>query len=217
MISGTKEIITDLDKLGIRSDEVDIIKENKEVREIVNFLKRTLKKTDGMKALSAPVIGYNKRIFCIKYGPEDVETYINPVISNQKGLQLSRETCYCIPGKEYIRIRTNDINVMYQKPTGKTESKHIVGYAALVFQHEIDHLDGITLEDLGLECWPEFDSATEEERNEVINSYIDSLDLNKEQINKEIEEDPELKKIIDASRFMDAAIKKKSMEIKASK
>ena len=91
---------------------------------------------------------------------------------------------------------------MYQRPTGEAESNRLLGKAALVFQHEMDHLEGVLISDIGLEVIPEFDEATDEERAEVIKEYLDSLDIRVKEINKEIEEDPELKQIDDATKFM---------------
>jgi hypothetical protein len=77
-----------------------------------------------------------------------------------------------------------------------------MGVAAKVFQHEMDHLDGLLLSDIGLEIDEMFDNATEEERMEVINMYLDSLDIKQKEIDKEIQEDEELKKISDGIDFM---------------
>ena len=90
---------------------------------------------------------------------------------------------------------------------GKTESRKIVGLAAYVFQHELDHLDGLTLADIGLEVGEDFDKATDEERNEVINAYLDSLDIKQKQLEKEIEEDEDLKQTANAIKFMEAVQK----------
>ena len=140
----------------------------------------------------------------MKFEKDQIKTFINPVIEaySPKGMQLSREKCSSLPGKEYIRVRNNDIRVMYQRPTGEAESNRLLGKAALVFQHEMDHLEGVLISDIGLEVIPEFDEATDEERAEVIKEYLDSLDIRVKEINKEIEDDPELKQIDDATKFM---------------
>ena len=62
----------------------------------------------------------------------------------------------------------------------------------MLFQQGVDAIDGISLDDIGLEVDDEFDSASEEERIEILNMYLDSLDLRNKQIQKEIQEDPEL-------------------------
>ena len=171
-----KEIITDLEKLSDRCDEIDVRKENQLMRDIILDLKQTLRENPTGVGLAANQIGYNKRIFIINFNG-DLRTFINPVISQVKGFTLNRESCLSLPGKSFIRPRHNEIMVIYQTPLGKTESRKIVGLAAYVFQHELDHLDGLTLADIGLEVGEDFDKATDEERNEVINAYLDSLDI----------------------------------------
>ena len=204
MISGTKDIITDEVALSERAEEIDTLHDSQLLQEIVRYLKRTLRKRDDLFALSAPAIGYNKRVFCMKFENDQIKTFINPVIESYSpnGMQLSREKCSSIPGKEYIRVRNNDIRVMYQRPTGDAESNRLLGKAALVFQHEMDHLEGVLISDIGLEVIPEFDAATDEERSEVIKEYLDSLDIRLKQTNEEIQNDPELKQIDDATKFM---------------
>ena len=204
MITGTKDIITDEIQLSERAEEIDTLREGQLLQEIVKYLKKTLRKREDLFALSAPAIGYNKRVFCMKFENDQVKTFINPIIESYSpnGMQLSREKCSSIPGKEYIRVRNNDIRVMYQKPTGEAESNRLLGKAALVFEHEMDHLEGVLISDIGLEVIPEFDEASEEERTEVIKEYLDSLDIRLKQANEEVENDPELKQIDDATKFM---------------
>ena len=195
------DIVVDVEKLSIRADEVDIRKNNQEVRDIVVALKNTVREKN-LLSLSAPQIGYDKRIFVINFNG-DVRTFINPMITNVKGFELSRETCTSIPSKTFIRPRHNDIRVMYQTPLGKIESQQFMGAAAKVFQHCLDHLDGLLLSDIGLEIDEEFDNATEEERTSVINMYLDSLDIKQKEVKKEIQADDELKKIAEGIEFME--------------
>ena len=197
-----KEIITDLEKLSDRCDEIDVRKENQLMRDIILDLKQTLRENPTGVGLAANQIGYDKRIFIINFNG-DLRTFINPVISQVKGFTLNRESCLSLPGKSFIRPRYNEINVIYQTPLGKTESRKIVGLAAYVFQHELDHLDGLTLADIGLEVGEDFDKASEEEKNEVINAYLDSLDIKQKQVEKEIQEDETLKKTSDAINFIE--------------
>ena len=126
------------------------------------------------------------------------------MIQKAEGLELSREKCSSIPDKEFIRPRNNKIHVIYSTPLGKIESVMLAGKAATVFQHEMDHLDGLLISDVGLEIDKDFDEATEEERLEVINMYLDSLDIKRKEIEKEIENTPELKQLSDAIDFMEA-------------
>ena len=197
-----KEIVTDIEKLSDRCDEIDTRKENNLMREIILNLKHTLAEHKDGVGLAAPQIGYNKRIFVINF-KGDIRTFINPIISKAEGLTLSRESCLSLPGKSFIRPRNAKITVVYQTPLGKTESRQMFGLAAYVFQHELDHLDGLTLEDIGLEIDEQFDNATEEEKNELLDAYLESLDLKKKDLDKQIEEDETLKKTRDAITFIE--------------
>ena len=193
------------DKLSQRSTEIDIKTENKLMREIISSLKHTIE-LNNIVSLSAPAIGYDKRIFCIKFDTE-IKTFINPVIIQSKGIQLSREVCTSIPEKTFIRPRNNDITVIYQKPSGPSESRQLVGLSAIVFQHELDHLEGLLLSDIGLEIDTDFDNASEEEKNEIIDYYLESLDLKRKELESEIENNQELKQLHDGIEFMKSVYK----------
>ena len=205
----TKEILTlenNEIELSERSDEISLKIENKEMREITSAIKKVMRQK-GLTSLSAPAIGYKKRIFCIDFKDQEIKTFINPIITNAKGLQLSREICSSIPGKEFIRPRNNEIEVMYQTPLGKAQSRKLIGLAAIVYQHEMDHLDGLLLSDVGLEVDELFDNASDDEKQEVIEAYLDSLDLKQKELTEEIQEDKELKQIDDARRFITSVYK----------
>ena len=161
------EVITDYDKLSNRCNEINLTKDNKLVQEIVLKLKNTIRSHEDMTALSANQIGYDKRIFCLNFNG-DIRTFINPLIQDAKGLELSREKCHSEPDREFIRSRHSKVTVMYQTPLGKIETVELVGMAARVFQHHLDHLDGLLLSDVSLEIFDDFNKATDEERQEVI-------------------------------------------------
>ena len=202
-----KEIIKITDEnnniLNDRAEEIDIRKENALMREIILELKDTLRNHKEGVGLAAPQIGYNKRIFVINFSG-DLRSFINPIISEVKGFELSKEGCLSIPGKEFIRPRNNEITVLYQTPLGKIESRKLVGKAAIVFQHEIDHLDGLLISDIGFEIDENYEKATEDEKAQIIQKYMDSLDIKKKAVEDEIQNDPELKKQDDAIKFMEA-------------
>lgn len=209
-----KEILTDIDALSGRCDEIDIRKENEIMRNIILSLKEIVREKN-LKSLSAPQIGFDKRIFVINFNG-DLRTFVNPITTKASGLELSRESCDSLPGKEYIRPRNNDITVAYQTPLGKIESRRLVGAAAIVFQHELDHLDGLLLSDIGLEVPEGFDEASEEERAELINAYLESLDMKEKEAKAEVEKDETLKKTADAITFLEK-LQKGEVEISYDK
>lgn len=200
-----KEIITDIQKLNDigRCEEVDLLENSEEVKSTAKEIKKTLRK-NKLTALSAPAIGENKRIFCIMFSDTDVKTFINPVISYEEDMQLSREVCSSLPGKEYIIPRRKVIDLTYQTIHGNIRVDRFKGLAACVFQHEMDHLNGITLQDIGLEIEEDFDNATEEQQQSVIDLYLNSIEDKKEDIEKEIDSDEELSLISERLRFTEA-------------
>lgn len=197
-----EKIITDAEQLSVRSDEIDVRKDSLTVQDIVLKLKNTIRE-NNLLGLSAPQIGKYKRIFCLSFdGGKDIRSFINPMVTKVEGFELSKETCSSIPGRVFIRPRFNKIDVVYQTPLGKVETKRFLGVAAKQFQHEIDHLDGLLLSDVGLEVEDDFFNATDEERAEVIKRYLESLDIREKEIKKEIAEDKELKEQSDAIDYM---------------
>ena len=201
-----KDIITDELQLSERAVEIDVRTQATEMREIIKALKDTMR-AKGLSSLSAPAIGYNRRIFCIDFKDSEIKTFINPIIAQAKGMQLSIEKCVCIPDKEFMRPRNNDLMIIYQRPTGQIENRQIVGMSAIVFQHELDHLDGLLLSDVGIEIDEDFHNATEEEQQEIINAYLDALDIKKKEIDTEINTNPELKQLSDGINFMESVYK----------
>ena len=200
----TKEVLDleSLIKVG-RAQEIDHEKNGKLIREIVANIKRTMRK-NNLISLSAPGIGYNKRIFCIDFSDKEIKSFINPVVTNAIGLQLVREQCSSIPEKEYIVPRNSTIDIIYETPTGQIKTKRLKDIVAYVFQHEIDHLNGVTLDDIGLEVDKDFDDATQEEREEIISMYLDSLDLRQKYLEDAINSDEELKLVSDRLKFVEA-------------
>lgn len=201
-----KDIVTDELQLSERAVEIDVRTQATEMREIIKALKDTMREK-GLSSLSAPAIGYNRRIFCIDFMDSEIKTFINPIIAQAKGMQLSIEKCVCIPDKEFMRPRNNDLMIIYQRPTGQIENRQIVGMSAIVFQHELDHLDGLLISDVGIEIDEDFHNATEEEQQEVINAYLDALDIKKKEIDTEINTNPELKQLSDGIDFMESVYK----------
>lgn len=202
-MSRVKEIITDEVTLSEWSVEIDTKKEGKLTQEIVLTLKETMR-ANKLQSLSAPQIGYNKRIICLRFGDNDYRTFINPVVENNSGITMSRESCSSIPNKEFIIPRFGKIKFWFTTPLGKVEGATLVGKAAYVFQHALDHLNGSVVSDIGLEIDELFDKATEDEREEVIKMYAESLDLRLKELKSEIEQDKDLSDINDAVKFINS-------------
>lgn len=200
--------VTDIKELSQSSIEIDVKEERDKVKSIVDEIKCRMTR-DNLTALSAPQIGEKYRIFCIKFltkrkgsNTENVHVFINPVIVGIKGIVADREEDICIPNKQFIIFRNNDINLTYQDINGENHEQKFSGKTTSVIQLMVDHLDGILLSDIGLEIDGRFDKASEEEKNELLLAYAKALGIYKDEVNKEIESTPELKEMSDAVRFI---------------
>jgi peptide deformylase len=196
----------DLDKLMQRSDEVLVVGTGLQIRPEVSStiknLKDTILASKTLVALAAPQIGKFDRIFCIRFANGDIRAFINPMISKTDGLHMVREISPSLPDRAFIVPRHNRIIAMYQTPTGKPEESVFEGVVAEIFQHMVQILDGVLISDIGLEVFEDFDNASEEEKNEVLTAYFNELKSREEKMDKEIEENEDLKKTRDAIRFL---------------
>jgi peptide deformylase len=193
---------SELNRLG-RAQEISRENDGELLKKITSDVKKTMRK-NNLVSLSAPGIGYNKRVFCIDFSDSEIKTFINPVIVNKTELKLAREVCSSLPDKEYIVPRHYEVDIIYETPTGKIKTNSFKDVAAYVVQHELDHLNGVTLEDIGLEVDSDFDEGTEEERQEIISMYIDSLGKRQKLLDDEIEEDEELSTVSTRLKFTEA-------------
>jgi peptide deformylase len=109
----------------------------------------TMRQANGV-GLAAPQIGASLRLFVAEL-PEDEETgepretYIlfNPEIVKGRGEQIGYEGCLSIPGTVGEVARREEVTVQGMDERGRTVRHKAQGYLARVFQHEIDHLDGV--------------------------------------------------------------------------
>lgn len=196
-----KNIITDEAALGEWCVEIDTRKEGKLLQEIVLALKATMKAND-LISLTAPQIGYSKRVLCMRFGKNDYRTFINPLIENNTNFQFARETCSSIPGKTFVMPRFNNVKLYFTTPLGKVESTKLSGMSAWKFQHCMDHLNGMLSSDIGLEIDEMFDNATDEERAEVLRMYAEALDIRQKDLEAEIAKNKDLSDIDDAAKFI---------------
>ena len=100
--------------------------------------------------LAAPQIGINERFFISKDFSNDSDQtiiFINPEIIEADDIVESKEGCLSIPGHyDYVK-RNSRILVSYFDLSGKNEKKEFSDMQSIVFQHELDHLDGILFPD----------------------------------------------------------------------
>lgn len=95
--------------------------------------------------LAAPQIGVQQRFFVFDHDDEP-GVIINPVIVESRGEVEFTEGCLSIPGLHFEIVRPAEIHVTGFDLDGNELDLELDDFAARVFQHEIDHLDGILME-----------------------------------------------------------------------
>lgn len=207
------KIIDDISKFQERVDEITSINSYDSIKHTVADLKRTLIANKDLVGLCAPQIGVNLRIFCVKLANNRVKAFLNPmIVSSEKTIHLSRETNPSLKGKEFIIPRKDKVHVAYQEVDGRVNSETYSGPYGEIVQQMIEMLDGILLCDYGLDLddvgGPEaFDKATKEEKEQLLQMYLDSLKETSKEMKEAIESNPELKQINDNIDFITDYIK----------
>jgi peptide deformylase len=96
--------------------------------------------------LAAPQIGVQKRFFVYDLGDgEGGQVLINPVITESSGEWEFTEGCLSVPGLHWDIVRPKEIHLTGLDIDGNEISFDADEYTARVFQHELDHLDGVLL------------------------------------------------------------------------
>jgi peptide deformylase len=96
--------------------------------------------------LAAPQVGVQKRVFVYDAGDgEGAKVIVNPVISEARGEWEFEEGCLSVPGLHWPIIRPKEVHLTGYDLDGNEISVEADEFEARVFQHELDHLDGVLL------------------------------------------------------------------------
>lgn len=145
---------------------------------LVDNLLITVKQANGV-GLAAPQVGVSDRIFIVAsrpnprypHAPEMEPTpMINPkIVARSNESVKGWEGCLSIPGIRGSVPRDRAIQVEYSDRHGKLHQQELTDFIARIFQHELDHLDGIVFLDR-LET--NHDIITEQEYQKLVASGV---------------------------------------------
>ena len=97
---------------------------------------------DNCAGLAANQIGSGLRVFVVKVRGKFV-AFINPSFNPIMPKVKVLEGCLSFPGKKTEKSRHTVI--FTSPPRGKQRGIKLDGIAAIAFQHELDHLNGVTI------------------------------------------------------------------------
>jgi len=137
-----------------------------EVQAVIHDMKEALAAEKFGVAIAAPQIAVPLRIFVVggkvfaaREGEEYNSTlfpdqvYINPtILKASKKMRVGDEGCLSVPGKYAPKIaRSEKVTISYYDDLGEKRERGASSFLAQIFQHEIDHLNGILYIDKALE------------------------------------------------------------------
>ena len=150
-----------IDEPVLRRKAKKVEKISAEVRKLIEDMIDTMRAAPGV-GLAAPQVGVSERVIVVEYAEEDDEaeeqaappkkkklyTLANPeIIWKSDELLEGTEGCLSIPGWSGDVLRHEAIVVKGVNRSGQRVKVKADGWLARIFQHEIDHLDGILYTD----------------------------------------------------------------------
>lgn len=131
-----------------------------ELLAFVEDMTKTMREDDGV-GLAAPQVNVSKRVIIIEYGsdeneaiPKTLYTVINPkIVKRSDEKVIGVEGCLSVPGLAGDVERDYAVTVKGQTKEGEPFKMKATGWLARIFQHEIDHLNGILFTDQADEVW----------------------------------------------------------------
>jgi len=115
-----------------------------ELRRLIDDMTETMRAESGI-GLAAPQVGVSVRLMVVAEGEgrRQVRALVNPVIVDRGGATTNEEGCLSLPGifapvtrSAWVRLEARDADGTPVELTAR-------GLKARVFQHELDHLDGV--------------------------------------------------------------------------
>ena len=140
-----------------------------ELQELVDDMITTLHQASGA-GLAAPQVNVSQQVILVEYGSDEDEEIppilyvtVNPKITRfSQEIVNGAEGCLSIPGFMGELERAQEIVVEGQDRYGKPLKMKFKGWIARIFQHEIDHINGILFTDRTTSVW-----ETDEDYNPV--------------------------------------------------
>lgn len=141
---------TDLKILQSQSSE--IVTQSLDLAHLIQRMYATVTNENSKGVgIAAPQIGINRQIILVqRIDKEDrqFEYFINPkIIWKSQILREGDEGCLSIPNVYQPVKRSLVVTIEFENLNGDIHSETVEGFVAVIFQHEIDHLNGVLFTD----------------------------------------------------------------------
>lgn len=133
---------------------------DKDFQTLVENMIETMREAPGV-GLAAPQINVSSRLIVVEYGDDEDEEAPKKlyVVANPEIIQASEETetgieaCLSVPGLVGEVERYSALVIKGQNRRGQATKIKVDGWLARIFQHEMDHLDGVLYTDRASRVW----------------------------------------------------------------
>lgn len=144
-------IDNEADSLTLRQESLPVEEamiESEEFLHLCNRMLATVQNPDNEGVgIAAPQVGILRRIVAVQRFDKEghpFEFFLNPEIVEYEGpTQLGSEGCLSVPDISDDVERWQRIRLRYRDEAFAECEEVIEGFTAVIFQHEIDHLDGV--------------------------------------------------------------------------
>jgi peptide deformylase len=131
-----------------------------ELQTLIDDMVETMRQAPGV-GLAAPQVAVPLRVIVVEFGDEQNEdvppklyTMVNPeIVRISDETEVGTEGCLSIPGFIGEVERLKQITVKGLSRYGQPMRVKASGWLARIFQHEIDHLNGVLFTDRALRVW----------------------------------------------------------------
>ncbi len=127
----------------LRQPAADVEEFDGALARLVDDMVETMYEAEGV-GLAAPQIGVQRRLFVYDVG-DGPAVVANPRVVDASGEWRFDEGCLSIPGLRLAIVRPARVVVTGQDLDGEAVELEADEFLGRVFQHEIDHLDGVLM------------------------------------------------------------------------
>lgn len=133
---------------------------DEDLQDLIDDMVETMRDAPGV-GLAAPQVGLSKRVIVIEFGdeedkdiPKQLFVLVNPeIIEKSQETVAGIEGCLSVPGLVGEVDRAKVVTVKGLDQYGKPRKIRAQGWLARIFQHEIDHINGILYTDRTEKIW----------------------------------------------------------------
>ena len=114
--------------------------------QLAHELLRLMKKENGI-GLAANQCGYDQRLFVMLVDETYYHCFNPEILEFSEEQEPFEEGCLSFPGEFCLITRPSKIRVRYYSAHGVETVEWLEGLTSRCFQHELDHLNGLTMYD----------------------------------------------------------------------